>query len=499
MASREASPHDVAQFKDFTQCDDDKLAVAYLREADFDVQAAIETYFERLNSGGQVSRLLPSLPGPDGRRHSTTPTLPRAPIPRPRSVCLAVAVEPSDRIAAFTIVPDDGNLAPTRPPSRSSLSVHMDPQESGVIAPGDESYSRNFGPATRAHYDPAHWSLTVAGAGTTYYIPDIDAVGRVRASGQPVVLKASKDDHLAAFVSILGHIPLARKVLIELGEPLDDYGHNPNWWCGTPIDEPPESGVPAFVHELHRLMAFMRLSTRLFGSVDPLAGLKLTMDGDASLRGDVDHFLTSLSYAAEDTAGGERAAQLMQGLMNGAQPFNCLNLTVDVSDGQNDIYGAIDGTLWADDPDGDVERDRFLVQLPPILVLRVTPLKDQDLEMDVAAELYMDRYMEQNRDRMKQMRRERAECGRLVQTTSANIEKKSFATMNGRRCPVEDVIMESMQIIQRPPPPGAAGESSAVAASADESKKLADRLEALLNRLKGNIKGRMRVAFRDGG
>ena len=49
----------MAQFKDFTQCQDDKLAITSLRRADFSLHAAIEHYYERLNSGDQVSRLLP--------------------------------------------------------------------------------------------------------------------------------------------------------------------------------------------------------------------------------------------------------------------------------------------------------------------------------------------------------------------------------------------------------------------------------------------------------
>jgi hypothetical protein len=393
----------------------------------------------------------------------------------------------------------------------------MDPQESGVIVPGHESYGRSFGPAARDHYDPAQWTMTVSDATTIEYIPDIDPLNRVRAPGQPVVMKASKDDQLAPFISILGHIPLARKVLIELGEPHEDYGHGPNWWSGTPIftwDHSLDPGIPPFVYEMHRLMAFMRLSTRLFGSVDPLAGLELTMNAgfapDMTLRGDVDHFLAALSYAAKGTPGGERAAQLMQGFMNGEKAFNCLNLRVDVSNRQNDIYGAIDGMLWADDPDGDNEHDRFLVQLPPILVLRIATPSDQasDLNMDVAAELYMDRYMEQNKDRMKQMRQERAECERLVQSAGEEIEKLSFATVRGRKCSAETVIRSSIEILQRDPPSGtdgidasteeAAVDGPAVAVNADESKKLADRLEQLLQRLREKINGQTRVALLTG-
>jgi UBA-like domain len=40
-------PQDVAQFKDFTGCADDRLIIAYLRRADFNVPAAVENFFER--------------------------------------------------------------------------------------------------------------------------------------------------------------------------------------------------------------------------------------------------------------------------------------------------------------------------------------------------------------------------------------------------------------------------------------------------------------------
>ena len=78
--AKEPSPHDVAQFKDFTQCQDDKLAITYLRRADFSLQAAIEHYYERLNSGDQVSRAAVRLESDQepSRGPSTTPTLLRA-------------------------------------------------------------------------------------------------------------------------------------------------------------------------------------------------------------------------------------------------------------------------------------------------------------------------------------------------------------------------------------------------------------------------------------
>jgi hypothetical protein len=57
-------PQDVAQFKDFTGCADDRLIIAYLRRADFNVPAAVENFFER-NGAELVSLWLLFCPAAD--------------------------------------------------------------------------------------------------------------------------------------------------------------------------------------------------------------------------------------------------------------------------------------------------------------------------------------------------------------------------------------------------------------------------------------------------
>jgi hypothetical protein len=422
----------------------------------------------------------------------------------------------------------------------------MDPQESGVIGPANQFYSNNFGPAKRDHYDSSQWALTVVDA-TATELAHGPVRSRIRGRGQPVVLKpASNGDPLAAFVSIIGHIPLARKILIELGGRMRDYGYHADWWTGTPIvkRQPAASqsllaDIPPFVYELHRLMAFMRLSTRAFGSVDALADEKLTRDApwptdELVVRNGIDRFLAALSYAAKETVGGEPAGQLMEGLINtggGPVPFAHLNIKVNVSalssePRDKDVYDAIDSTLWAANRDGDTDRDCFLARVPPILVLRLRPRGLQaDLDVDVAAELYVDRYLEQNKDRMKQMRREMAEHRRVAQSSGAEIQSLSFASLGGQKQSAEKILAGAIEhfrsvsdsaedvstavegsavdgpavdgpVLDGPVADGPAGigDDPVVVVNPKGSKQIAEELEQVLQRLRAKINGQICLA-----
>jgi hypothetical protein len=382
------------------------------------------------------------------------------------------------------------------------MHAQMDLQESGVIA------ATGFGPATRAHYDETRWAMTVADAGANQSTADINVLNRVRHPGLPVFLRATQQDRLASFLSILGHIPLARRVLLELGEPLADYGPTGEWWSGTSIaqSEPAEPDIAQFVHEMHRLVAFMSLSTRLYGSVGPLAELVPCVIPEMTLGNDIGHFLAALNHVAKSTPGGERAAELMQGSMTrdskaSCTAFNSLILTVDASTGRTDMYDAIDEMLWGGNQDDENAPDLFLVQLPPILVLRATRPVDQSahLDLEVASIIYMDRYTEQNKGLMKNMRREMGEIRLLAQSLKEKDDKIRWGNLKGQKRPSQDLMRESIGILRSDAARKTASGSAAEKADGEKSANVADRLEVLMTNLKlemAEFEARMATAER---
>ncbi|WDK12117.1 ubiquitin interaction domain-containing protein [Colletotrichum graminicola] len=114
---------------------------------------------------------------------------------------------------------------------------------------------------------------------------------RKREEGAPAFLiqkpnARNSSQRLGSVLTILHEIPLARNVLLQAGKPAASYGHNSEWWKGQPIYAPhvlaamqqgelqwSEESKPDFHEEIHRLMAFLDLTERSYGSVETMADL----------------------------------------------------------------------------------------------------------------------------------------------------------------------------------------------------------------------------------
>ncbi|KAK4250331.1 hypothetical protein C7999DRAFT_11878 [Corynascus novoguineensis] len=151
------------------------------------------------------------------------------------------------------------------------------PQQSGVTTNTGES-SVHFGPANRPDYDADEWALVRLGKQEQ----DSDPFLRERKNGAPVFLRCRKwnewERHrIGALLMIFQQIPAVRNVLLQTGEtPGYGYGTKGDWWQGEPI-LPPRQSVPEswydepvvpWSDEIHRLMAFLELSDRAYGTAD---------------------------------------------------------------------------------------------------------------------------------------------------------------------------------------------------------------------------------------
>jgi hypothetical protein len=373
-------------------------------------------------------------------------------------------------IVAFQIhaADDEGNGtrgAPTRPSSPADGKATSG-QETGVIGT-DSDGKPYFGPARADNYDASQWAMTYTPSTAVAEIlqdPDPPIRARDIAKGEPVHMKPMPNkESLPNLFAILANIPLAREALLFRDYVLQDYGGDHQWWSGTSIELPQITIVdgehaamdeeqaavdveetevneeqteankePAgvmdkldVIYETQRLIAFLYASMRSYGSVDPLTRLKGLRDpksGYASLKTQADRFLWAWSSAAyvvgDDSGSGTPYSDLFlttaASEANGEVNFRLLELllaTPEQTETPRTLYDALDDLVWSG-PSAGGERDYCLEKVAPVLILQVRNLKADDtgLGLSIPPTLYLDRYLQENREVAKSMQSNIAQC-----------------------------------------------------------------------------------------
>lgn len=161
--------------------------------------------------------------------------------------------------------------------AESMRNVHG--QENGTIQSG-----QHFGPAQRSYYPEAQWALAPI-ASSREVVEHPPPQSRRRRSGEPAFLRGSAaTGYIAPLLTIYHSIPLAREALLSLFLEVLAYGHNPDWWTGTSDENsklvsvrqasPGDTDRLNYLCEIQCLMAFLDNTSRAYGSVDALAGLR---------------------------------------------------------------------------------------------------------------------------------------------------------------------------------------------------------------------------------
>ena len=228
-------------------------------------------------------------PPPDGYRGSTgAPSRPpsrtnnRSPLGRLADWTAATA-----SVAQTSEDQFDADMASAIKASMQDSGM-LPPQESGIV--GQDPGPVKFGPATREEYGESWQMQHVGGPAAVESSAGIEPPSRrTRDPEVPAFLirrttggEAGEKHKLAAMITILHEIPLARNVLLSLGTPAESYGHNSQWWNGQAIHSPEtlramQSEDPFIdtstdlIHELHRLMAILDDTQRSYASVRTLA------------------------------------------------------------------------------------------------------------------------------------------------------------------------------------------------------------------------------------
>lgn len=295
-------------------------------------------------------------------------------------------------------------------------------QETGVVG-ADGTSKPAFGPANRNDYDPKQWAMVPSTQGASEVIPDVDAEMRKNVDGEPRFLKHSTaDDYLPNFLTICHSISAAREALLFRDYPMRDYGTDAEWWKGHSIALPKivhtEDGAPAdpevdkyddFIAELQRIMAFLDGSERSYASAHALANTEM-------LRGKsnkVESFMQEAINAAEarcrkrgefmrlfSTNVGTTAPEGM------VTPYlEHFDLPVDITgDAKLGLPELLDNLLW-DTSESAESNNNYIQQGADILVMRVKQQRSEGpLRVEAPAQLYIDKYLQENIETSKEQR-----------------------------------------------------------------------------------------------
>lgn len=321
----------------------------------------------------------------------------------------------------------------------------MSGQETGVT--GGKGQFIGPLPQNNYPYDEATWALVpVTSAAEIFLDPTPDERARGD-EGEPVVMRPERDEPLASVITILGHIPLARTILIGSSTTFN-YGSSAEWWKGTKIElasishsaEPHNQPAYDLKDETERLIAFISGSARSYGSVVPLSQLAALRNAKATdgvnIRTNAERFLTAWSEMAMQLNIHSAGVNLFQTIAlhsregkdeDETPSFYTIELKLEknLAAEPRSLYDGVDDTLWGGDVDGTTKDNYCLHRFPHVLFMRVQNLDASrpGLDMDVPRAWHVDRYLEKNMDAAKAMRRKRSGHREVIESLKGRREK----------------------------------------------------------------------------
>lgn len=298
----------------------------------------------------------------------------------------------------------------------------MVPQETGVV----DTQSKTLRPATRSHYEPAKWALTLAGAQTQEILLNPEPNLRKRQRNVPAFIKPSPAGHrLPALVTILHAIPMAREALLNRNHMLPDYGREKDWWDGTPVkllrivnvdSDGQHINENDIVYECQRLMAFLDETDRAYGSTDVLAGLEglsgYENDKIAKFYGiwhsATAHVTPDFPLASVFESRGTKRNK-SDPTFTQSEPFWCLNTLIesDMAGQGLTLYEVMDRILWED---SNEEEETYFEGAGEVITVELANKVAEvpGLGINIPAVLYLDRYLPSATALAKDMRDRKA-------------------------------------------------------------------------------------------
>jgi len=330
----------------------------------------------------------------------------------------------------------------------SRQDVRYEGQESGVV--GSDGQKTDY-------YDPSRWAMTVSrqreGFESSEIVPDLDANERKHNDHEPRFLKhLTSGDYLPNLLTIVHAIPLARETLLFRSFSPYSYGQDPDWWRGHEIKLPKivhlDDGTPTepangnddeIVAEMQRLMAFLDCSARSYASADSLAKFAKTKSRDPTSIQEslLDHALYAWESAARNIeAPGATNLEIFHSIAGTTNPEGMstpnawslpMNASVDYQSSEETVTleEVMDNTLWDTDPDDEALYDTYLERAADILPFRITQDVPGKAKLGLVApsSMYVDKYLQENAEATRPIRREMAEVKQRMRKLS-DVQKR---------------------------------------------------------------------------
>lgn len=328
--------------------------------------------------------------------------------------------------------PTPSRLTP-QPPS-------LPPQESGVTE--TVSQTQYFGPANRLDYETGEWAMVHL----KNVNPDPEPSRRMRKPGVPAFLRCRAHDwgrhRMGALLTILHAIPKARNVFLGLGLPPEQgYGHHNDWWKGETILSPEfmerqaagemrdwADKTPTWPDELHRLIAFLDMTDRSYGTADVLVEAKVLgvvyesdkevefFENLQSCAGKTDNpdLVAPLLCRAEivPLKGTEVAFTRVWGLLTLDWPGDMLRSVGTLNDILDAMFLA---DIGLSEEQFEAARMASLSHAGDVLTMRFNGKDGFPHMIDVPETFYMDRYLEVNRGQMREVQIDMHRVNRAIQ------------------------------------------------------------------------------------
>ncbi|KAI9791947.1 MAG: hypothetical protein M1816_003216 [Peltula sp. TS41687] len=443
MNSVEPSEENVSHLVEMGVVNSREEAISKLKAADNDVQRAIEMIFENPSAGPLQSEV--NTVWEESHFHMDNNDQPSRDLPyRLQPNVFGAPSRPPSRANSRDIIDLTSEHA-SADPSKSlgydnqqqredeelqramQLSMNdLGTQETGVTGQKEV----HFGPATRDYYDASQWAMT-AHESTQEVVLDPEAADRKRVEGEPAFLRPSPSaTYLAPLLTILHSIPLAKETLLCREQLLPDYGYDDEWWSGSPLKTSEVTSVDGsnsdaeldqIIHETQRLMAFLDMTQRSYGSVEGLA----RSDRVQNLWSNgvlVNYFLSFQEAAQRSRQSYSNPAIFSStgvkllgstGEEVARETFNVLDLKIEnesnSADSNQSLYQVMDGMIW-EGHTGSEETMVYLEAIGEVFTIRMMRAEQDKTEpkIDVPAIWYPDRYLEESKEIAKEMRSKRA-------------------------------------------------------------------------------------------
>jgi hypothetical protein len=360
---------------------------------------------------------------------------------------------------------------------QTALHMSLQPgQENGITA----SAGQQFGPANRQYYEERSWALTTKTNTVTHeIILQPEAEDRKRAEVEPAFLRPSEQTgYLSALLTILHAIPLAREAFLYRSMTAEDYGSDPDWWNGSPItlskivsmedgqwkptgnsgetiwqsSGTDDDSFDHAMHELQRLMAFLDMTKRAYGSTDALT----THDrvrGIGEPNSFITNFLEFWVLSVDENRQNLFAthATKRSQVTGGLQQETCLLLDVDVEHehGQT-LYDVVDRVVWSEQPDQELDEVWFNRAAEVFTIrLRLVGHSDKGVDVKIPAVWYPDRYFQERLDEAREVREAKQKELKKIEKIDDSIERHSkYQSSMNDTLNVKEVLQSTISIIE---------------------------------------------------